>query len=77
LLGADASHAWISVFVADVGWMHLCLTNNGIVNETSITLAWERDSGDVAPIKAIVSGCLHTLTVIVDITAQKENKNTT
>lgn len=73
LIGADASHAWISVFVPDVGWVDLDPTNNLIANETYITVAWGRDYGDVAPVKGVVmGGGVHKLTVMVDITAQKE-----
>ncbi|MGW8194804.1 MAG: transglutaminase family protein, partial [Desulforhopalus sp.] len=54
LVGADASHAWISVFIPDFGWVDLDPTNNLINNETYITLAWGRDYGDVAPVKGVV-----------------------
>jgi len=69
LVGADASHAWISVFVPDAGWVDLDPTNNLIPGETHITLAWGRDYGDVTPVKGVVmGGGVHTLAVDVSVT---------
>ena len=56
LLGADASHAWFSIFVPSIGWMDLDPTNNLIPGERHITLAWGRDYGDVTPVKGVVMG---------------------
>lgn len=73
LVGADASHAWISVFVPDFGWVDLDPTNNLINNERYITVAWGRDYGDVAPVKGVVmGGGTHLLSVTVDVKAQTE-----
>ncbi|MGB3224009.1 MAG: transglutaminase family protein [Desulforhopalus sp.] len=75
LVGADASHAWISVFVPDFGWVDLDPTNNLINNETYITVAWGRDYGDVAPVKGVVmGGGVHRLSVMVDVRAQSEGE---
>ena len=72
LVGADASHAWISVFVPDFGWVDLDPTNNLLVNESYITVAWGRDYGDVAPVKGVVmGGGAHMLSVMVDVAAQE------
>lgn len=38
LIGADASHAWISLFVPDLGWIDLDPTNNLIPGETHIMI---------------------------------------
>lgn len=73
LVGADASHAWISVFVPDFGWVDLDPTNNLLVDESYITVAWGRDYGDVAPVKGVVmGGGAHMLSVMVDVAAQEE-----
>jgi transglutaminase-like putative cysteine protease len=56
VFGADASHAWVSVYVPDIGWVDLDPTNNQLVNERYITLAWGRDYGDIAPVKGVVMG---------------------
>jgi transglutaminase-like putative cysteine protease len=71
LVGADASHAWISLFVPDAGWVDLDPTNNLIPGEAYVTLAWGRDYGDVTPVKGVVmGGGVHTLTVTVDVAVQ-------
>ncbi len=68
LIGADASHAWISLFVPEAGWVDLDPTNNLIPADTHITLAWGRDYGDVTPVKGVVmGGGAHTLSVVVDV----------
>jgi transglutaminase-like putative cysteine protease len=68
LIGADASHAWISLFVPDEGWVDLDPTNNLIPGETHILLAWGRDYGDVTPMKGVVmGGGKHTMSVQVDV----------
>jgi transglutaminase-like putative cysteine protease len=73
LVGSDASHAWISVFIPDFGWVDLDPTNNLMANDTYITVAWGRDYGDVSPVKGVVmGGGLHVLSVMVDVAAQKE-----
>lgn len=75
LVGADASHAWFSVFVPDFGWVDLDPTNNLIVNERYITVAWGRDYGDVAPVKGVVmGGGAHILSVMVDVAAQESRQ---
>jgi transglutaminase-like putative cysteine protease len=69
LVGADASHAWLSLFIPDMGWVDLDPTNNLIPGERHITLAWGRDYGDVSPVKGVVmGGGLHNLSVMVDVT---------
>jgi transglutaminase-like putative cysteine protease len=71
LVGADASHAWISLFVPDAGWVDLDPTNNLIAGESHITVAWGRDYGDVTPVKGVVmGGGVHMLSVTVDVEAQ-------
>lgn len=73
LVGSDASHAWISVFVPDFGWVDLDPTNNLFANDTYITVAWGRDYGDVSPVKGVVmGGGMHVLSVTVDVSAEKE-----
>ena len=68
LIGIDASHAWISLFVPDEGWVDLDPTNNLIPGESHIVLAWGRDYGDVTPVKGVVmGGGKHTLSVQVDV----------
>ena len=54
--GAQASHAWVSVFFPDVGWISFDPTNNLMVSDSHITLAWGRDYGDVTPVKGVTLG---------------------
>ena len=68
LIGADASHAWLSLFVPEIGWVDMDPTNNLIPGEKHITIAWGRDYGDVTPVKGVVmGGGTHTLSVVVDV----------
>jgi transglutaminase-like putative cysteine protease len=68
LVGADASHAWISVYAGPLGWVDFDPTNNLIPNVEHITLAWGRDYADVAPIQGVFIGGGYTLlSVSVDV----------
>ena len=68
LIGADASHAWISVFTGDAGWIDFDPTNNVSPGDEHITLAWGRDYSDVCPIEGVyVGGGSSILTVEVDV----------
>jgi transglutaminase-like putative cysteine protease len=68
LVGADASHAWFSVWAPPFGWIDLDPTNDLIPGEGHITVAWGRDYSDVAPINGIVTGGGdHLIEVGVDV----------
>jgi len=54
--GAAASHAWVSVFDPQNGWLGFDPTNNLRTSDAHITLAWGRDYGDVTPVKGITLG---------------------
>jgi transglutaminase-like putative cysteine protease len=54
--GAEASHAWVSVFIPGVGWMDVDPTNDVRPAAGHITLGWGRDYGDVAPVKGVALG---------------------
>jgi transglutaminase-like putative cysteine protease len=56
LVGADASHAWVSVFCPAGGWVDFDPTNDLVVNDEHITLAWGRDFSDVAPMRGVILG---------------------
>jgi transglutaminase-like putative cysteine protease len=56
LIGADASHAWFSIWAPPFGWVDLDPTNNVIPGEGHITISWGRDYADVAPINGVVTG---------------------
>jgi transglutaminase-like putative cysteine protease len=68
LVGADASHAWVSVYCPGAGWLDLDPTNNLIPSVSHVRLAWGRDYGDVSPVRGVILGGRdHTLEVGVDM----------
>lgn len=68
LVGADASHAWFSVYLPDAGWMDFDPTNNKVPSDQHITVAWGRDYGDVTPLKGVIfGGQNHELKVSVEV----------
>ncbi|MBC7445540.1 MAG: transglutaminase family protein [Polaromonas sp.] len=56
LIGADASHAWVSVFCPALGWVDFDPTNRCLVQHDHITLGWGRDFSDVTPLRGVVLG---------------------
>ncbi len=70
LVGSDASHAWVSVFLPDVaaqhggdGWYDLCPTNDregwGTPGEDYVRLAVGRDYSDISPMRGVIHGSGH------------------
>ncbi len=53
LVGADASHAWVSVCTG-AGWLDLDPTNDRVVDASYVELAQGRDYGDVPPLKGVI-----------------------
>ncbi len=71
LIGADASHAWLAVYVPGAGWAEFDPTNDCMPQERHVTLAWGRDYGDVAPLTGVMTGGgSHSLDVSVDVAPQ-------
>jgi transglutaminase-like putative cysteine protease len=69
LVGADASHAWVSVYCPVYGWVDFDPTNNCLVQQEHITVAWGRDFSDVSPMRGVVlGGGQQHLTVNVTVT---------
>jgi transglutaminase-like putative cysteine protease len=56
MVGADASHAWVSVFCPSAGWVDFDPTNDLVVDDEHITLGWGRDFSDVAPMRGVILG---------------------
>lgn len=54
LAGADASHAWASVFAGELGWVDLDPTNRQLVDERYVVAAIGRDYGDVPPLRGVI-----------------------
>lgn len=75
IVGADASHAWIAVWVpaadglSDGAWLALDPTNDQAANDRYVTVAWGRDYGDVTPVKGVIftEAKRSTLRVSVDV----------
>jgi len=58
LIGADASHAWVSVYAPDCDndWVDFDPTNNLLPNTEHITVAVGRDFSDISPLRGIILG---------------------
>ncbi|MEQ8857469.1 MAG: transglutaminase family protein [Pseudomonadales bacterium] len=68
LKGADESHAWLSVWCPELGWVDFDPTNNLIPNMEHITVGWGRDYGDVSPVSGFIfGGGSHEVAVAVDV----------
>jgi transglutaminase-like putative cysteine protease len=73
LVGADASHAWASLYCPGMGWLDLDPTNNQMPTLRHVTIAWGRDYGDVCPIKGVfIGGGHHGMSVAVDVVRQSD-----
>lgn len=72
LVGADATHAWCSVWIPEIGWVDIDPTNDHVPISRHVTVAWGRDYGDVAPVSGVVIGpsASQKLSVEVDVARQ-------
>ena len=68
LVGADASHAWVSVFCPQTGWVDFDPTNNLLPDLEHITVAWGRDFSDVTPMRGVILGGGGTQELDVSVT---------
>lgn len=68
LVGADASHAWVSVYCGEAGWIDVDPTNDSFAQTEHITVAWGRDFRDVCPVAGtFIGGGRHKLSVAVEV----------
>jgi transglutaminase-like putative cysteine protease len=72
LVGSDASHAWVSVYLpaaeGEGCWVDLDPTNDRGAGEDYVTLAIGRDYSDVSPMRGVIhGGAHHTLRVAVTV----------
>ena len=67
--GADQSHAWVEAWLgAEHGWVGLDPTNDIVVRDEHVVLAWGRDFADVSPLRGVIlGGGEHGLWVGVDL----------
>lgn len=68
--GGDASHAWISAWCGDaLGWIEFDPTNDLIVENEHLVVAYGRDFSDVTPLRGVIlGGGSHRLSVSVQLT---------
>ena len=71
LVGADATHAWFSVYLPGEGWYEFDPTNNQTTNEQYITTSWGRDYSDVTPLKGVIFGGGHSPQLFVSVNVQR------
>ena len=68
LIGADASHAWVSVHCPGSGWIDLDPTNDVLADLDHVTLAIGRDYSDVSLLRGtILGGGAHRMEVGVTV----------
>jgi transglutaminase-like putative cysteine protease len=74
VVGADASHAWVSVRVPGPGsgpdrWLAFDPTNDQLAGDRYTTVAWGRDYGDVPPLRGVLFSDAErsSMTVSVDV----------
>ena len=76
LVGSDASHAWVSVYLPELPersrWVDFDPTNNRwgwhAPGQDYVSVAYGRDFGDVSPLRGVIhGGASHTLTVGVTV----------
>ena len=68
LQGADVSHAWVSVFAPDLGWIDFDPTNGLMPSDAHVTVGWARDYDDIGPVRGVVvGGRRQRLDVSVDV----------
>jgi transglutaminase-like putative cysteine protease len=66
MVGADASHAWLSCWGGEDGWLDVDPTNDCTAGTLHVTVAWGRDYADVSPVKGVcVGGGHHDIRVAV------------
>ncbi len=81
LVGSDASHAWVSVYLPELPegsrWVDFDPTNNRwgwhAPGQDYVSVAFGRDFGDVSPLRGVIhGGASHTLTVGVTVAPAQE-----
>lgn len=73
-VGADASHAWVGVWVPGTGWVDVDPTNDLVVKDEHVVIGWGRDYSDISPIRGVIlGGGAHELDVSVDLAPRDES----
>jgi transglutaminase-like putative cysteine protease len=55
-VGEQASHAWVEVWFPSHGWVGVDPTNDRVVDDSYIRVAYGRDYGDVSPVRGSYRG---------------------
>jgi transglutaminase-like putative cysteine protease len=56
VIGGQASHAWVEVYLPDSGWVAFDPTLGQPVGLRHVRIAYGRDYGDVAPLRGVYRG---------------------
>lgn len=56
LIGADATHAWVSVYCPITGWVDFDPTNALVPSQEHVVIGWGRDFADVSPLRGVILG---------------------
>ncbi|QIK68733.1 transglutaminase family protein [Nocardioides sp. HDW12B] len=71
VVGADATHAWLACWVpgprGESTWLAVDPTNDCVVADRHVTVAWGRDYGDVPPVKGVIFTEARTSTMAVTV----------
>lgn len=69
LVGADASHAWVSAWCGEeLGWIEFDPTNDLVVADQHVVVAYGRDFSDVTPLRGVIlGGGSHSPSVAVSV----------
>jgi len=72
--GADQSHAWVGAWLGPAhGWVDLDPTNDLVVHDEHVVLAWGRDFADISPVRGVIlGGGRHGVSVGVDLEPLEE-----
>ncbi|HUN49813.1 MAG TPA: transglutaminase family protein [Candidatus Sulfotelmatobacter sp.] len=73
---ANASHAWVEVYLPPLGWIGVDPTNDVVVGEKHIRVAVGRDYADVSPTRGVYKGDAESeLAVAVSVSATRGQSN--
>jgi transglutaminase-like putative cysteine protease len=69
MVGVDATHAWAAVRIGEDLWLGFDPTNDQVVDERYVTVAWGRDYADVPPLRGVIytDADASTIKVAVDV----------
>jgi transglutaminase-like putative cysteine protease len=76
LIGAEASHAWVSAWCGDEwGWIEVDPTNDRVVTDQHVVVAYGRDFSDVSPLRGVIlGGGNHKLRVSVNVFSPADSR---